>query len=91
MIQKPHLPAGFISNRAGADGPAAEDFFRRSEQAKRREQHIDELERQATESNLRLMKLYDAVEEGVAELEGPALKKQIVGLQVSIYALSTGV
>ncbi len=55
---------------------------RRSEQAERRKQHIDELERRATESELRLKRLYDAIEAGVADLDDPALKERIVGLKV---------
>jgi hypothetical protein len=55
---------------------------RRSEQAERRKQHIDELQRRATESELRLKRLYDAIEAGVADLDDPALKERIVGLKV---------
>ncbi len=55
---------------------------RRGKQAKRRRQHIAELERRATESELRLKRLYDAIEAGVADLDDPALKERIGGLKV---------
>ncbi|WP_255613688.1 recombinase family protein [Pseudogemmobacter faecipullorum] len=55
---------------------------RREDQAERQRQHIAELERRATESELRLKRLYDAVEGGVADLDDPALKERIVGLKV---------
>lgn len=55
---------------------------RREDQAERRRQHIAELERRATESELRLKRLYDAIEGGVADLDDPALKERIVGLKV---------
>jgi site-specific DNA recombinase len=55
---------------------------RREDQAERRRQHIAELERRATESELRLKRLYDAIEGGIADLDDPALKERIVGLKV---------
>jgi site-specific DNA recombinase len=55
---------------------------RRDDQAERRRQHIAELERRATESELRLKRLYDAIEAGVADLDDPALKERIAGLKV---------
>ena len=55
---------------------------RREDQADRRRQHIAELERRAVESDMRLKRLYDAVEAGVADLDDPALKERIAGLKV---------
>ena len=55
---------------------------RRDDQAERRRQHIAELERRSTESELRLKRLYDAIEAGVADLDDPALKERIAGLKV---------
>ncbi|MFG1425710.1 recombinase family protein [Roseixanthobacter glucoisosaccharinicivorans] len=55
---------------------------RRDDQAERRRQHIAELERRAVESDMRLKRLYDAIEAGVADLDDPALKERIVGLKV---------
>lgn len=55
---------------------------RRQEQSERRRQHIAELNRRAAESELRLKRLYDAIEAGVADLDDPALKERIVGLKV---------
>lgn len=55
---------------------------RRSDQAERRREHIAELQRRATESEMRLKRLYDAIEAGVADLDDPALKERIAGLKV---------
>ncbi len=54
---------------------------RRHEQSERRRQHIAELNRRAAESELRLKRLYDAIESGVADLDDPALKERIAGLK----------
>ncbi|HEY0122500.1 MAG TPA: hypothetical protein VGC14_12205 [Rhizobium sp.] len=55
---------------------------RREDQAERRREHIASLQRQATESESRLKRLYDAIESGVADLDDPALKERIAGLKV---------
>ncbi len=55
---------------------------RREDQADRRREHIAYLQRQATESEQRLKRLYDAIEAGVADLDDPALKERIAGLKV---------
>ena len=55
---------------------------RREEQSERRRVHIAELSRRAAESELRLKRLYDAIEAGVADLDDPALKERIAGLKV---------
>ncbi len=55
---------------------------RREDQAERRREHIASLQQQATESEQRLKRLYDAIEAGVADLDDPALKKRIAGLKV---------
>ena len=54
---------------------------RREEHAERRREHIAELNRRAAESELRLKRLYDAIETGVADLDDPALKDRIDGLK----------
>ena len=54
---------------------------RRHERAERRQDHIGELNRRAAESDLRLKRLYDAIESGVADLSDPALKDRITGLK----------
>jgi hypothetical protein len=48
---------------------------RRQERADRRREHIAELNKRAAESELRLKRLYDAIEAGVADLDDPALKR----------------
>ena len=54
---------------------------RRQEQSQRRREHIAELNKRATESELRLKRLYDAIEAGVADIDDPALKDRIDGLK----------
>ncbi len=54
---------------------------RRQERAERRHEHIAELNKRAAEADLRLKRLYDAIESGVADLEDPALKDRIAGLK----------
>ncbi len=54
---------------------------RREERADRRREHIAELNKRATEADLRLKRLYDAIETGVAGLDDPALKDRIEALK----------
>ena len=54
---------------------------RRLERAERRREHIAELNKRAAETDLRLKRLCDAIEAGVAELDDPALKERIAGLK----------
>ncbi len=54
---------------------------RRQERAERRRQHIAELNKRAAETDLRLKRLYDAIEAGVADLDDPALRERIAGLK----------
>ena len=54
---------------------------RRQEQSERRREHIAELNKRAAESELRLKRLYDAIEAGVADIDDPALKDRIDGLK----------
>jgi hypothetical protein len=44
---------------------------RREEHAERRREHIADLNKRAAESELRLKRLYDAIEAGVADLDDP--------------------
>src|SRR3990170_5629787 len=53
----------------------------RQERAERRREHIAELNKRAAETDLRLKRLYDAIETGVADLDDPALKERIAGLK----------
>ena len=53
-----------------------------SEVLRRREQ-IAELNRRAAETKLRLKRLYDAIESGVADLDDPALRNRIDGLKAT--------
>ena len=54
---------------------------RRQERAERRREHIAELNKRATETDLRLKRLYDAIEAGVADLDDPALKERVASLK----------
>ncbi len=54
---------------------------RRQERTERRCEHIAELNKRAAETDLRLKRLYDAIETGVADLDDPALKERIAGLK----------
>ena len=56
---------------------------RRQERSDRRREHIAELNKRATETELRLKRLYDAIESGVADLDDPALKDRIAGLKAT--------
>jgi hypothetical protein len=54
---------------------------RGQEQSERRREHIAELNKRAAESELRLKRLYDAIEAGVADIDDPALKDRVDGLK----------
>jgi hypothetical protein len=54
---------------------------RRQERTERRHAHIAELNKRATEIDLRLKRLYDAIESGVADLGDPGLKERIASLK----------
>ncbi len=54
---------------------------RRQERTERRREHIAELNQRAAEADLRLKRLYDAIESGVADLDDPALKERVAGLK----------
>jgi site-specific DNA recombinase len=54
---------------------------RRQERSERKQQHIAELNKRATETDLRLKRLYDAIESGVADLDDPELKDRIAALK----------
>lgn len=54
---------------------------RRQERTERRREHIAELNKRATETELRLKRLYDAIESGIADLDDPDLKDRIASLK----------
>ncbi|HEX3865045.1 MAG TPA: hypothetical protein VHY35_25440 [Stellaceae bacterium] len=54
---------------------------RRQERAERCREHIAELNKRAAETDLRLKRLYEAIEAGVADLDDPALKERIASLK----------
>jgi hypothetical protein len=55
----------------------------RQERAERRREHIAELNKRVAETDLRLKRLYDAIESGVANLDDPALKDRIASLKAT--------
>jgi site-specific DNA recombinase len=55
----------------------------REERAERRTAHITELRRRAAEADAKLRRLYDAIENGVADLSDPMLKNRIAELKAS--------
>ena len=60
---------------------SALDRRQEQERADRRREHIAELNKRASETDLRLKRLYDAIEAGVADLDDLALKERIAGLK----------
>src|SRR6266446_702797 len=50
---------------------------RRTERAERRKLHIAELRKRAAEADAKLKRLYDAIENGIADLSDPMLKDRI--------------
>lgn len=54
---------------------------RREEHSERRREHIAELNKRSAEAELRLKRLYEAIEAGIADLDDPALKDRIDGLR----------
>ena len=77
--RRPHRGAAAPARAAG--GSARTVLDRRQERAERRREHIAELNKRAAETDLRLKRLYDAIESGVADLDDPALKERIAGLK----------
>lgn len=56
---------------------------RRTERAERRKSHIAELRKRAAEADTKLKRLYDAIENGVADLSDPMLKDRIAELMAT--------
>ena len=54
---------------------------RREERAERRAAHIAELSKRAAEAEAKLKRLYDAIENGVADLADPMLKDRVAELK----------
>ena len=54
---------------------------RREERAKRRTVHIAELRKRGAEADARLKRLYDAIENGIADVSDPVLKERVTELK----------
>ena len=85
MEKLDNLVAGHIEHRLLAperlEEVLASVLDRRQERTERRREHIAELNKRAAETDLRLKRLYDAIETGVADLGDPGLKERIAGLK----------
>src|SRR5271154_3589292 len=85
MEKLDNLVAGHIEDRLlqpeRLEEILASVLDRRQERTERRREHIAELNKRATETDLRLKRLYDAIEAGVADLDDPALKERIASLK----------
>jgi site-specific DNA recombinase len=56
-------------------------FHRREERVERRTTHIAELRKRASETDAKLKRLYDAIENGIADLSDPMLKDRVAELK----------
>src|SRR5262252_3311863 len=56
---------------------------RRTERAERRRSHIADLRKRAAEADAKLKRLYDAIENGVADLSDPMLKDRVAELKAT--------
>jgi site-specific DNA recombinase len=56
-------------------------LHRRKERAERRSAHIAELRKRATEAEAKLKRLYDAIENGIADVSDPMLKDHVTELK----------
>ncbi|WP_092289269.1 recombinase family protein [Bradyrhizobium sp. Ghvi] len=56
-------------------------LYRRKERAERRTMHIAELRKRAAEAEAKLKRLYDAIENGVADVSDPLLKERVTELK----------
>ncbi len=56
-------------------------LHRRKEQAERRTTHIAELRKRAAEAEARLKRLYNAIENGIADVSDPMLKERVTELR----------
>lgn len=56
-------------------------LYRRKERAERRTAHIAGLRKRATEAEAKLKRLYDAIENGIADVSDPMLKERVTELK----------
>ena len=56
-------------------------LHRRKDRAKHRTTHIAELHKRASEAEAKLKRLYDAIENGIAEVSDPMLKERVTELK----------
>src|SRR3546814_3068165 len=56
---------------------------RRQEQTTRKRAHVADLNKRATETDLRLKRLFDAIENGIADVNDPDLKERIAPLKAT--------
>jgi site-specific DNA recombinase len=71
-------------------------LHRRKERAERRSAHIAELRKRATEAEAKFKRLYDAIENGIADVSDPMLKERVTELKAirrwrsDLFRLSPG-
>ena len=56
-------------------------LYRRKDRAKSRTAHIAELRKRASEAEAKLKRLYDAIENGIADVSDPMLKERVTELK----------
>src|SRR3546814_21139585 len=56
---------------------------RRQEQTTRQRAHVADLNKRATETDLRLKRLFDAIENGIADVNDPDLKERIATIKAT--------
>jgi Recombinase len=56
-------------------------YIGRHRRAERRTTHIAELRKRAAEADAKLNRLYDAIENGIADVSDPLLKERVTGLK----------
>ena len=85
MDKLDHLVADHIADRllqpSRLETILASIIDRRQERTERRREHLAELTRRITETDQRLNRLYDAIENGGADLDDSGLKERITGLK----------
>jgi site-specific DNA recombinase len=87
MEKLDNLVAEYIEQRLlepkRLEQPLSHVLDRRTERAERRKSHIAELRKLAAEADAKLKRLYDAIENGIADLSDPMLKDRITELKAT--------
>ena len=76
-----HIEQRLVAAEASRATPVVACSIAAQERAERRTAHIAELRKRAAEADAKLKRLYDAIENGVADLSDPMLKDRIAELK----------